>query len=128
MRTAALVYNETVRFILHIVLPVLANAAGLLAAARWIPGIALNYDPKNILALALVLTALNLILRPLLKLLIGPLIVLTLGAAIILVNAFILGFLDFLAPGLTIQGVPALLEATILLSAINVTLSLIFRA
>lgn len=107
--------------------PLFANAAGLLLAARLIPGFSLDMDPRNVAALALVLAILNFFLKPVLKLLIGPLIVLTLGAGVIIVNAFILGFLDFLAPGLTILGFEPLLLGTLLLSVINVALGLVFK-
>lgn len=116
-----------VRFIFGLLVPLIANAAGLLAAARFIPGFELEPDPKNIVALALVLALLNLLLKPVLKLLIGPLIVLTLGAGVVIVNVFILGFLDFFAPGLNIGGFEALLLGTLMISVINVFTDLIFR-
>ncbi len=107
------------RLIGGIILAVLGNLLGLLAAARWVQGFGLTGDTRDLAIAALILTVMNLVLRPVLKLFLGPLIVLTLGLAAILVNVLILLLLDFLLPGISIQGIEPLFVATILISVIN---------
>jgi putative membrane protein len=115
-------------FLASLVLAVLTNLAGLLAAAHYIVGFSLiTSDWKLLLEIALGFTLLNLILRPLLKLFLGPLIVLTLGLGMILVNAAVLLVLDFLTPALSISGIAPLIEATLLMAAINFVVDLFVR-
>lgn len=99
-----------------------ANAVALLFAARWIPGVTLAGTPYEILLVAFLLTALNYTLKPILKLLFGPLVLITFGLALVLVNAVILAFLDFITPTLMIEGISALLLATLGISLVNVAL------
>jgi putative membrane protein len=60
-------------------------------------------------------------------LLLGPIIIITLGLGAILVNAVILKVLDFLSPALSIQGLLALLYATIIVSVINLVFHFMTR-
>ncbi len=111
-----------------ILLAVLTNLAGLLAASHYIVGFYLaTTDWKLLFEIALIFTALNLILRPILKLFLGPLIVITLGLGMIIVNAAVLALLDFLTPALSISGVAPLLEATLLIAVINFVVDLFVR-
>ena len=98
------------------------NAVALLFAARWIPGVTLSGTPYEILLVAFVLTALNYTVKPILKLLFGPIVLLTFGLALVFINALILTFLDFVAPSLMIEGISALLFATLFVSFVNVAL------
>jgi uncharacterized membrane protein YvlD (DUF360 family) len=115
------------RFLLKLVISVLANVAGLLLAAHYIPGFNLDAPVLDLLAMGGALMILNAILHPILKLLLGPIIVITLGLGIILISALVLALLDFLAPGLSIQGVIPLIEGSLLIGVTNFVLSLIFR-
>jgi putative membrane protein len=110
-------------FIAKLILSAIVNLAGLLIAATWIDGFALAGAPADIAVVAIVLTILNLFLKPILKLIFGPIILLTLGLGALVVNAVILKLLDFFSPALSIQTIPALLLATILLSAVNIILN-----
>ncbi len=69
--------------------------------------------------MAAILTLLNFILKPILTLVLGPVIILTLGLGLILVNARILKILDLFLNNLTIETIPALLYATILIGVVN---------
>ena len=107
------------RSLAHIVAAVAINGFALFLAAHFISGFVVGSTLEAFAVLALVLTLLNYILKPLLTLFLGPIIVLTLGIGLIIVNAFILYILDIFSQNLTIQNVPALIYATLLVSAIN---------
>ncbi len=113
------------RLLAKIVVAVLGNLAGLLLAARFVSGFALAGTWLNILLLAVALTLLNALLRPILRLLLGPLIILTLGLGSILVNIAVLALLAFLAPTLIIQGVAPLVGGTLILAAANFLIHLL---
>lgn len=92
------------KILAQLVITIMANGFALLTAPLFIPDLLLLADIENLLFLALILTALNLFLKPILKLVLGPLIVLTLGFGLVAVNMTILFLLDILSPSLTIQG------------------------
>lgn len=104
----------------------LANAFALWLADRLVPGFVLNANFWTLLLIALILGALNFFLKPILTLVLGPLILLTLGLGVLVVNAIIIYLLsaiaaniDFLNGSIIIQSVPALLLATLIVSAVN---------
>jgi putative membrane protein len=107
------------KLLAKIVVAVIANAVALFLATTYIPGFVLAGGPTQIAWMAAVLTALNFFLKPLLTLFLGPVIIITLGLGLIVVNAFILYILDILSKNLTIETIPALLYATILVGAVN---------
>jgi putative membrane protein len=108
------------RFLFKIILAFIINLIALLAAHYFVTGFILaTGDWKTLAILTIALTALNYLLKPLLKLLLGPLIVLTLGLGMVFVNALILVLLDFFSPALSIQGIVPLVEATLIISIIN---------
>lgn len=113
------------RFLGGLLLAVLGNLLGLLAAARWVQGFSLTGSLRDMAIAALVLTVLNAVLAPVLRLFLGPLIILTLGIGAIVVNALLLLLLDFLLPGLNIQGVEPLLVSTVVVAVINFTVHLL---
>ncbi len=113
------------RLLARIIIAVVVNALGLLAAATFIPGFHLAATLQELLILALLFTILYFILRPRVKLILGPFLVLTLGFGLIFVNAIMLYLLDFLAKkfmisqNLSIEGLVPLIEASLLLSILN---------
>ena len=107
------------KWLAKIVVAVLANAIALLVASAYIPGFKMEGDLKQVFGMALILTVLNFILKPILKLVLGPVIVITLGLGLVLVNALILYVLDIISKNLTIETIPALLYATILVGVVN---------
>ncbi|MEK7077346.1 MAG: phage holin family protein [Patescibacteria group bacterium] len=115
------------KFLARAVLAFIANAFALIVIARYIPGIALPNDFKAVFFLALILTALNFILKPILRLILSPVIALTLGLGVILVNMIVLYALDILSPALTITGIPALAYAALILGFINFISHFFFR-
>lgn len=107
---------------------VFVNAAGLWLASYLITQFDLIKTPESILTVALVLTVLNFLVRPILKFLLAPLILLTLGLGLIAINAFILFLLDILSKDLSIQGIPALLGATLIVSGVNIIFHFLTRS
>lgn len=111
--------------IARIIIAVVVNALGLLAAATFIPGVQLTATLQELLILAIIFTALYFVLRPIVKLILGPFLVLTLGLGLIVVNAVMLYLLDFVAgkfmmsQNLSINGIMPLLETSLLLSVLN---------
>lgn len=114
------------RSIAKLIIAISVNALALWAAGAYIPGFILKGGATKIIALALILTVLNFILKPILKLALGPVILLTLGLGIIIVNAVILYLLpivadriDFLRGSIRIETIIALFLATLLVGAVN---------
>ena len=107
------------KFLGNIFLHVFSNAIAILAAAYFITGFAFTGDFVALLIAAAILTAINLILRPVLKLILGPFIILTFGLFIIVLNAITLYLLDILSSPLRIEGYFPLLLATLLFSVVN---------
>ena len=112
------------KFLAKIIVTIAVNAFALWAAANYIPGFTITADFKGFLVLALILSALNYFLKPIITLILGPVIVLTLGLGIFLVNALMLFILDKLSTNITIDNVPALIYGTLLVSLINFILHL----
>ncbi len=111
------------RIITHFV----ANVLALIGAVYWIPGIAVSGSWVAYAKIALVLTVLNMTIKPILKLILSPFIFITLGLGIIVVNALVLYVLDILMNELTITGLYPLVYATLLISVVNVVIVAITR-
>ena len=107
------------KLLAKIIMAIIANAAALVASAYFIPGFRLSDDIKTVVLIALILTALNANLKPILKLILGPVIIITLGLGLIIVNAILLKILDILSLNLTILTVPALIYASLLFGLMN---------
>jgi putative membrane protein len=113
-------------------LVILGNAFALWLANRWVPGFVLSADIVQLIVIGLVLAILNFLLKPVFTLVLGPIIILTLGLGIIIVNALILYILpilanhiDFLHGSITIQTIPALFFATLIVSVVNLVIHII---
>ena len=101
------------------VLMLIANGVGLFVTASFVPGITIPLDFKGFVLVVAALTAINLLLKPIVKLLFMPVLILTLGLGSIIVNALMLYILDFLLTAVTIEGLVALTIATLILSISN---------
>ena len=105
--------------LIKILVALIANVVGLLAAAHFVAGFDLNITPQDLLILGVILTLLNLVLKPILKLFLGPLIILTLGLGLILVNMLILHILDIFSNNLSIETIPALIYSSLIIGVVN---------
>jgi putative membrane protein len=104
------------------------------ASVRYFPGFTLSTPILGLIIIALVLTILNFILKPVLTLVLGPIIIITLGLGLILVNAIVIWVLaylsnlpqlDFIHGSITITSIPALLFATIIISIVNFVIHIV---
>ncbi len=112
----------------RLIVNLIANALGLIAAARYVPGFELVENSWGALALmSLILMALNIFLKPVMKLLFGPLILLTLGLGLFIINMGILKLLDIMVENLRIQTIPALIYATFIIGLVNFIFHLAYK-
>ena len=81
----------------------LVTGIAVFLAVTTVPGLEANSFSSG-LAAVLVLTILNLILRPILFVLTLPLIVLSLGLFLVVLNALLLEFTAYLVKGFTVSG------------------------
>ncbi|MEK7169323.1 MAG: phage holin family protein [Patescibacteria group bacterium] len=109
------------RFIFHI----FTNAVAILIAANVVSGFIWNGDLIGLAIAALVLSAINTFIRPIIKMMLGPLLVLTFGLFIIVINAvslflvpYLLQILGFGSP-IAFAGYLPLILATIIISVVN---------
>lgn len=119
-------------WLLKVLIIILGNALALWLANHFVPGFALSANILQLIVIGLILALLNAVLKPVLTLALGPIIVLTLGLGLIVVNAVILevlsilaNHLDFLQGSITIQSIPALIFATLIISVVNFVIHLI---
>jgi len=112
------------------------NAAALYLAVGtgWISGIhAENTTGWAIMAMALVFTVVNVLLRPLLKILTCPLILLTLGLFTLVINTFLLWLTGLIGNlfsggfGFTIDNIGWAFLGALVVSVVNTVLTLLFR-
>lgn len=110
---------------------IVGNAFALWVANQYVSGFALHANWLQLALIALILAILNFVLKPVLTLILGPIIVLTLGLGVIIVNAVIMYLLplvannlDILHGSIRIETIPALLFATLIVSAVNFVIHL----
>lgn len=84
-------------------------------------------DTTTTVIAAATLGAVNTFIRPVLKILTFPLTCLTFGLSAIVVNVVCLLAVDWYTPGFTIQGWPAALVGTLILSAVSTVLNALFN-
>ena len=85
------------------ILRILITGIAVYLAIAIVPGLDVDSLTAGVAAV-LILTFLNVILRPILFLLTLPLIVFTLGLFLVVLNALLLGFTAFLVKGFTVSG------------------------
>ena len=107
---------------------IIANGMALWVASLLIVNFKLTYDLKAVFFASVILTILNFTIRPILKLILAPIIFLTLGLGLLVVNGIILYLLDKLSPDLSIQGIPALIYAVIVIGAVNLVFHIFTRS
>lgn len=100
-----------------------SNVIAILVADYFVIGFNFAGNFIELLIAALILTLINLFIRPILKLLFGPVIVLTLGLFVIVINALTLYILDIFVTTLTIEGAIPLVVATLIFGLVNLIIS-----
>ena len=114
-------------FISRWALAIVLNTIVLLLARFLIPGFTLTGTWIQILTIALVLTFLNFLVKPILRFFLAPLIILTLGIGLILINMLIFYLLDIYFANLSIQGIPAYFYAAVLAGVFNLAFHFIIK-
>jgi putative membrane protein len=109
---------------MRILIALIGNTFALLLTQAVIREFVLSSNFFDVLILALVLTALNFFLKPILKLLFGPIILLTLGFGALIVNMIILYILDILSGQITILGnyFVTLFLASLIVGVVNIVI------
>ncbi len=94
-------------------------ALGVMLATKIVPGIACE-DGPTLVAVVLLLSFFNAILKPLLVLFTLPFIVFTLGLGVLLINALLFLFVGELVQGFVVNGFWSALGGSVVVSLTNV--------
>lgn len=95
-------------------------------AATWLVGPIEADTTLTLLLVALVLTLLNLIVKPVLVIFTLPFVIFTLGLGILLINGILLYLAGQLVPGFTVPGFGAAFLGALVISLINLVAHLVF--
>jgi len=106
---------------------ILGNIAGVYVAAWFVPGFVINGNNKAYLTAGVILGILNLTIKPILKAFTFPLIIITLGLFTIVINSVILWVAAYIFPSILIADTFSLVMATIVISIVNILVSLIIK-
>lgn len=106
-------------FLVKIAAKVLVNGLALFLLAKYLPGFALAGDMRSLAIAALTVTAVHLVLRPVLRLISLPFLILTLGLFNIVINLVLLYAADRLSAAFEVEGFLAYLVASAILGIIN---------
>ena len=104
------------------VIRVLITGIAVFLAVMIVPGLEVDSFPAG-LAAVLVLTFLNLLVRPILFVLTLPLIVLTLGLFLIVVNALLLELTAYLVEGFSVTGFWPAVGGAVVISLVTMILN-----
>lgn len=108
------------RLLGKIIIVLLGNIVGLYLSSYFIKnGFYISPTIEAYLKIGLILTAVHIFIRPILKIVLSPIIFITLGLGIIVVNALILYIIDYALPELTISGLYPLVYATLIIGIIS---------
>ena len=102
---------------------ILITGVAVFLAVATVPGLEADGFGSG-LAAVLVLTILNLLLRPILLLLALPLIVLTLGLFLVVLNALLLEFTAYLVKGFTVSGFWPAVGGALVISLVTTVLNM----
>ena len=106
----------------------LSNMLALWVASRFVTGFKIPDSLIDLAWLAIVLTLLNVFIRPIFKLILSPIILLTLGLGIILVNMSTLYLLKLALPDyIAISGLLPLFYATLIVGLVNMVAHFLFK-
>jgi len=103
-----------IRFILRI----LIAAAGLWLAARIVPGVTAD-GWKTLIIAGFLLGLVNAVVRPVVTVLTFPLTIITLGLFLLVVNAAMIGIVDWLLDGLRVPGLWAGIQVAIVTGIVS---------
>jgi len=105
----------------------LVLALGVLIATRLVPGIHCS-DLGALVAVVVLLSLFNAVLRPVLVLFTLPFIMVTMGLGIVVINAILFLFVGRLVDGFTVSGFWAAVGGSLVVSATNFFVSALLRS
>jgi putative membrane protein len=109
--------------VIRLLLRFVANVAAIWVAAKALDGVSYGSDAGTLALAALVLTAANALVKPVVTFLAIPLIILTLGIALFFVSLAMLALTAWLVNGFSIDGFGSAIAATIIVWLVNVVFS-----
>lgn len=107
------------------IIQLLVNALAVVLIANLLPGVAVA-SLGTAVWVALILSILNLLVKPILIILTLPITVLTLGLFLLIINAIIINIADALIPGFTVNGIGIAILFSLLLSILESVLYALF--
>lgn len=108
---------------IRLLLRFVANVAAIWVAAKVLDGVSYGSDAGTLALAALVLTAANALVKPVVTFLAIPLIILTLGIALFFVSLGMLALTALLVNGFSIDDFGSAIAATIIVWLVNVVFS-----
>ncbi|MEK7600672.1 MAG: phage holin family protein [Patescibacteria group bacterium] len=102
---------------------VVANALGLYVAALFIPGFSISASTSVYLLAGAVLTVLHGTIKPIMTFISFPLIIVTFGLFSIMINALMLGIVDWKFAAIESVSTWSLIGATLVVSLVNLVLA-----
>lgn len=113
---------------LRFILRLLSNSIALWVAYLIVPGFVVGGGIKSFLIAGVLLGALNLTVKPILKFISTPVIILTLGIFSLVINGFVLWLVSFFLDFVTIETLSALVWSTVIVSIVNVVVTAASKA
>jgi putative membrane protein len=110
----------------RVVIGTIGNAIALWAAARIVGNVDLSHSWWTVILAALLLTLLNVYVKPVLRVLAFPFVIVTLGIALFFISMLMLWLTSAIVSGFTIDGFWPLVKATIIVWLVNVVFAAIF--
>lgn len=104
---------------MKLIIRILANAAAILLAAKFVPGFVFSGAPLDLFIAAVILAFVNGIIRPIIQFISLPVIFLTLGLFYVIINVVLLMLAAKFIPHLAIHGFWAAFWGVIIISLIN---------
>ncbi len=102
---------------MQLLLKIVITAVGILAVAYLLPGVFVSNFLVALLV-AVILSFLNLIVRPILVILTLPITIVTLGLFLIVINAFLLWITSLVIEGFDVGGFFTAIIAAVIISAV----------
>ncbi len=114
--------------LVQLIWSLIGNAIAIAASAYFIAGFNLSLSNlEAFAALVGVFTVLNVVIKPLIRFFLGPLILLTFGLFNLVITGALLYILDLYSQNLTINGLPALVAGTLIITIVNVLIHIVHR-
>ncbi len=107
----------------HLIAILLSNLVAILVTEYFVSGFAVTHDPVGLLTVVVLFALANSIVLPVARTILKPIIWLTAGLFGIALNGVLLYIVDKLSDGITINGLSALIIATLVVGMVNATLS-----